>query len=335
MRRTFLTLVRSGLWNTPVDPTPFSSMNSADWEEIYQLARTQALLAITFDGVLSLPAELRPPRPLYLQWAAKVVQIEQSNLRLNEELPEVFMPYREAGLHPILLKGQGIATHYINPLHRQCGDIDVYIGKEGQPIANNILLRHGAEAEGEASDKHASYSFHGVHIENHRIILRINNPAGNRYFQRLIQEWYPQHAETREIHEYPVSLPPVTFNALYIFMHAFVHFLNSGIGLRQVCDWTRLLATRHEDIDKLLLEKYFRKVGLLRAAKAFGYIAVHYLGLPEDNLPSKVWNGQEKSYWMISLLPETSVSMTHASSHVPKVIGPENGTLSAGQPNAA
>lgn len=94
MRRTFLTLVRSGLWNTPVDPTPFSSMNSADWEEIYQLARTQALLAITFDGVLSLPAELRPPRPLYLQWAAKVVQIEQSNLRLNEELPEVFMPYR-------------------------------------------------------------------------------------------------------------------------------------------------------------------------------------------------------------------------------------------------
>ena len=51
MRRTFLTLVRSGLWNTPVDPTPFSSMNSADWEEIYQLARTQALLAITFDGV--------------------------------------------------------------------------------------------------------------------------------------------------------------------------------------------------------------------------------------------------------------------------------------------
>ena len=63
MRRTFLTLVRSGLWNTPVDPTPFNSMNSADWEEIYQLARTQALLAITFDGVLSLPAELRPPRP--------------------------------------------------------------------------------------------------------------------------------------------------------------------------------------------------------------------------------------------------------------------------------
>ena len=71
-------------------------------------------------------------------------------------------------------------------------------------------------------------------------------------------------------------------------MHAFVHFLNSGIGLRQVCDWTRLLATRHEDIDKLLLEKYFRKVRLLRAAKSFRDISPHYLGLPEDNLPFSV-----------------------------------------------
>ena len=200
-------------------------------------------------------------------------------------------------------------------MHRQCGDIDVYIGKEEQPIANNILLRHGAEAEGETSDKHASYSFHGVHIENHRIILRINNPAGNRYFQRLIQEWYPQHAETREIHEYPVSLPPVTFNALYIFMHAFVHFLNSGIGLRQVCDWTRLLATRHEDIDKLLLEKYFRKVGLLRAAKAFGYIAVHYLGLPEDNLPFSV-KGMERAGEILLDVPNQKCMLIDAGENM-------------------
>lgn len=153
IRLTFLALVRSGLWNTPADPALFNGMSAADWGEVYHFARTQALLAITFDGMLSLPSEVRPPRPLYLQWAAQVARIEQSNIRLNAELPEIFMPYREAGLHPVLLKGQGIATYYINPLHRQCGDIDVYIGKEGQPIANSILLRHGAAAEGEASDQ--------------------------------------------------------------------------------------------------------------------------------------------------------------------------------------
>jgi len=293
-QHAFLALVRSGLWNTSADPALFSAMAATDWEELYQLARTQALLAITFDGILSLPAEARPPRPLYLQWATRVAQIEQANTHLNTELPEIFLAYQEAGLHPVLLKGQGIATYYINPLHRQCGDIDIYIGKEGQPVANRALLSRGAEAEGEASDKHASYSFHGIHVENHRIILRINNPLGNRYFQRLVRQWYPQHTEVREIHEYPVGTPPVTFNALYIFMHAFVHFLNSGIGLRQVCDWTRLLATRHEAIDTLLLEQHLRKTGLLRAAKAFGYITVRHLGLPEECLPFSV-KGMEQA----------------------------------------
>lgn len=33
---------------------------------------------------------------------------------------------------------------------------------------------------------------------------------------------------------------------------------------------------------------------MLRAAKAFGYIAVHYLGLPEDNLPFSV-KGMERA----------------------------------------
>lgn len=288
MKQAFLALVRAGLWNTPASSALFANIDEAGWLEVYRFARTQALLAITFDGLQSLPPELRPPRPLYLQWAAKVVQIEAANTRLNAEVREIFASYREAGLHPVLLKGQGIATLYANPLHRQCGDIDVYIGKKAQPVANRILLSLGAEAEGEASDKHASYSLNGVHIENHRIILRLNNPAANRYFRRLVQQWYPQAAETGTIDGYPVSLPPATFNALYIFMHAFVHFLNSGIGLRQVCDWTRLLSVRQEDIDKPMIEQQLRKMGLLSAAKAFGYIAVRHLGLPEEALPFSI-----------------------------------------------
>ena len=78
-RSAFLTLVRSGLWNVPADPAPFRGMNAADWEEVYRFARTQALLAITFDGIAGLPPEVRPPRPLYLQWVTLVARIEQAN----------------------------------------------------------------------------------------------------------------------------------------------------------------------------------------------------------------------------------------------------------------
>lgn len=281
MRHAFFSLVRSGLWGTCADEALFQSTSAAEWESLYRMAQAQALLAITFDGIGTLPTELRPPRTLYLQWAARTAQIEQANKRLNETVIELQSLYSDAGLHPVLLKGQGIGLNYRTPLHRQCGDIDIYLGKKGQPVANRLLLQQGAEVEGEASDKHASYSLRGVHIENHRIILRLNNPLASRRFRHLVDEWFPQGAEAG----CAMPLPPATFNALYIFLHAFVHFLNSGIGLRQLCDWTCLLAQRHKDIDSPALLRQLQDLGLLRAAQAFGYIAVTRLGLPPNRLP--------------------------------------------------
>ena len=79
MQHAFFSLVRSGLWGTPADRQLFRSVSPDDWETVYRMANSQALLALTFDGISSLPAELRPPRALYLKWAARTAQIEQAN----------------------------------------------------------------------------------------------------------------------------------------------------------------------------------------------------------------------------------------------------------------
>ena len=120
-----------------------------------------------------------------------------------------------------------------------------------------------------------------MHVENHRLVNRKNNPLANRRFVRLVREWYPQGAERR----IGMPTPPPTFNALYIFLHAFEHFLNSGIGLRQLCDWCCLLRTRRADIDADRLIRNLRRLGLLRAARAFGYVCVSRLGLTPECLP--------------------------------------------------
>lgn len=107
------------------------------------------------------------------------------------------------------------------------------------------------------------------------------------------QKWYPQETDYALFSEtgkedskaVSIAIPPATFNALYIFLHAFVHFLNSGIGLRQLCDWTCLLANRHKEIDATTLLRQLQDLGLLHAAQAFGYIAVTRLGLPANRLP--------------------------------------------------
>lgn len=289
IRDAFFALLRSGLWGEAVDPTLFHNFTEADWRQIYRLAATQALLALVYDGVSTLPPELHPPRTLLLQWAAQTVRVEQANRQLDQMVSRLCKLYTDAGLHPVLLKGQGIATYYRNPRHRQCGDIDVYIGREGQMQANRLLQQAGAMATAEASSKHASYELDGVHVENHRLIATLNNPLASRRFRRLVQEWYPDGAG----HEFLMPTPPVQFNAVYIFVHAFQHFLGSGIGLRQVCDWACLLRTCHDDIDCSLLVRQLRSLGMLRAARAFAYIAVSRLGLPPACLPFRVDDMEE------------------------------------------
>ena len=85
--------------------------------------------------------------------------------------------------------------------------------------------------------------------------------------------------------ETSVLLPGVDEDAFYIFMHFVAHFFKGGIGLRQICDWCRLLRTYRMDIDATLLENRLKSAGLMTEWNAFAALAVEYLGMPVDTMP--------------------------------------------------
>lgn len=47
-----------------------------------------------------------------------------------------------------------------------------------------------------------------------------------------------------------VSLPSVKFDSVFIFTHFIQHFYHSGLGLRQICDWTMHLHRFATEMDK-------------------------------------------------------------------------------------
>ena len=139
--------------------------------KLYNLAKKQSSIGIVYEGLLTLPVELRPSRSIFLQWSNVVASIEESNEHLNKELKNVFTLYRQHGLTPVLLKGQGVAQNYRHPYRRQCGDIDVYLGKEMQKA--NELLRPEAVHEDEEMAKHTAFQWHNVEIENQCIMVSL------------------------------------------------------------------------------------------------------------------------------------------------------------------
>lgn len=82
-----------------------------------------------------------------------------------------------------------------------------------------------------------------------------------------------------------VFLPGADSDVLFIFTHFLKHFYKGGIGLRQICDWCRLLWTYKGLLNHGLLESRIRKMGQVSEWKAFGAFAVDYLGMPSEAMP--------------------------------------------------
>ena len=288
MNRTeqqFFSLLRSGLWGSRPDESLFSG--ETDWNEIVETATRQTVSGLVFDGVSNLPSNMQPPTAIMRQLYQTVVKIEQSHFLLNDRLLRLLSVFNTEDLQPVILKGQGVALFYPNPTRRQCGDIDLYIGKKNYKKACSLVVDKGLASNNiKESHKHFSFILEGVDIELHRVVEVVPSPLKNIRFQK----WTRHHLEDGElfkgvINNSEVKLPPPNFNALYIFYHAFHHFVSDGVGCRQLCDWVMCLSKFNNQIDRDILKSDLESFGLLRTWQIFGYIAVYQMGLKEDAFP--------------------------------------------------
>ncbi len=281
----FFALLRSGSWGTPAEASLFSS--ETNWPAILKIATMQTVMGPVFDGISTLPADLQPPVEITRRLYQTVVRVEQSHALLNERLARLVPLFQSEGIDSILLKGQGVALNYPNPIRRQCGDIDLYIGKREYQRACELVEKWGIVSGDEIKGyKHFHFDWDGVGIELHRVAAELPGTSRNKRFQQWTQHYlHNTQRETWKLNNTEVLLPPVNFNALYIFNHAFLHFISDGIGFRQLSDWALFLYRFHDRIDKAELMRDLTSFQLLRPWQIFGTIVVNELGLPKERFP--------------------------------------------------
>ncbi|MGN0035945.1 MAG: nucleotidyltransferase family protein [Bacteroidaceae bacterium] len=294
--RQFLALLRVGLWQQPVDESCFADA-SPDWAALFRMAADQTVSGLVYDGINALPPHLYPPTEWVMRWCASAVRIEQANERVDRALAALSAFYCERGIRPVLLKGQGVARLYPEPGHRQCGDIDFYLGAH-YGRAKQLLQAEGFRL-GSEGEKHVDYVCGGVAVENHRYAAVLYHPGRNRRFQRWADAWLSEKGTSCRIKDEEVTLPPPGFNAVYLLVHALLHFIPEGIGLRQVCDWARLLYVCRESIDRERLCREVRALGLEEAFVTFGYVAVRHLGLPPECVPFSLEGADEAGEFLL------------------------------------
>ena len=278
----FVELLKAGLWNKQLNLEMFR--DDCDFQELAMMSLRQTVTGLIGVAFMQLPKGM-VPRALQIALLKKVSDVEERNRRVNKSVAESFGWLLAQGLHPWLIKGQGVAQDYDDPLKRVSGDIDVFFADEKEyEFARRRMLRVLQPSELKADNRQTlnlEFMDGDVYMEFHgRVVAEINHRS-NRHFA----------AFTKEAAQLPprrwgnVTLPPVRFDAVFIFTHLVRHYFGGGIGLRQVCDWMRFMHSHAEEIDREQLRADLDWLGLMKIWQAFAAMAVEQLGCPRESLP--------------------------------------------------
>lgn len=285
-RTLFLELLSAALWKRSPNSHLFESVESCLWEQVCQLAIDQKVVALVYDGVISLPYELHPNKQILFKLHLQTESIEKANNRINKVLKKLSVDYEKIGCPFVLLKGQANASFYPNPAHRTTGDIDAFLYQKGDyKKANDWAQSKGFEMEPE-NIHHQAFKYEGVLIENHKWASFFGIKKFDKLLELKVDEINANNdLLSIDIDGLEVKVLPHEFNAFFIFQHLFHHFIHLGVGIRQFCDWTLFLDRHSSILDKDAFLRLAIEFELLYGMQIFASVAVKYLGANPSIFP--------------------------------------------------
>lgn len=261
-------------------------IEKVDWPAVFALAGQQKLLPILFEAVRKMPAAGENAALFAVTKQQVIGQVLNQTVR-SAEFADLYHKLRAAGLHPIVVKGQLCSRLYPQTDHRISADDDLLIPDGEFMACHEQLLTNGlttdTPADELASADEVSYTKKGspLYIELHRHLFdsaEDSHDELNHFFADL------NPVETDGL----LAMPPHE-HLLYLLLHAYKHFVRSGIGLRQFCDIGLWARAYHAEIDWQRLHEQCGSVHAATFAAAAFHIAGDYLGI-EFDLPAP-WDG--------------------------------------------
>ena len=255
---------------------------NVDWPAIFTLANQQKLLPILFEAARKTPAAEENAALFAVTKQQVIGQVLNQTVR-SAEFTELYCKLRSAGLHPIVVKGQLCSRLYPLKDHRISADDDLYIPDAEFMTCHEQLLANGLTTDTPADElataDEVSYTKNGspLYIELHRHLFDSAEDAHDE-LNHFFTDINPVEMDGF------LTMPPHE-HLLYLLLHAYKHFVRSGIGLRQFCDIGLWARAYHAEIDWQRLHEQCESVHAATFAAAAFRIARDYLGI-EFDLPA-------------------------------------------------
>ena len=223
----FLNTISHALTGTPCETMD----DKVDRSMLFSIAQEQKLTVVLF-GVLR---EVLPEQERRL-WRTLALQEAALQTKRTETFLEVYQALTNHGFQPLVVKGLLCRQTYPEPDARVSSDEDLYVPNADYPQFHTALLEVGFS--GEVPDyrnaHEARYYLRDLMIEGHWELFPQDNAALNAL--NALQDGFWQRSRIQVVCGVPMRVLEPTDHMTFLLLHAFKHFINSGVGIRQICD---------------------------------------------------------------------------------------------------
>lgn len=259
-----------------------------EWEEMFGLAKKQALLGLAFEGVKKLPKEQWPQGDIVLKWTMATELVKRQNLQTTNVCLRLNDIFAKVGFETCILKGQANHVYYDRLIDgvslgmmRVCGDVDAWIWPKEKilhPVKSIIDYCQRKNILISLCHLHAEVKpIGGVPVEIHFRPSFLNAPWRNRNFQRVFKDAVFDNAKIDDVGV--VKKLRVDYDLIFQMNHIYRHLLDEGVGLRQVFDFYVLLKDYNKErivstelMGKEEIMKIISSCGMKRFATALMYV---------------------------------------------------------------
>ena len=287
--KAYLALLRAALWgDNELTNERMRELTKEEVNEVIRLAGFQGTGPLVYDQLLKLK-DVNIHADLRMQMKQQCVHSMMLQQSMFGTLSQAWNALVAADVHPVLLKGFALAQYYPQPHLRQWGDIDLYVGQKQYHAACKVLQTtfpnadHPAEEDEER--KHYNFILPNTVLELHRISMAFAHPRDRKYYEGLEERYLTKDGLAVEVDGLLITMPDDTFNLFFTFLHAWHHFIETGMNMKQLCDIAILLHAKREAINQKQLHEMLTKLHLMEPWQLMMYIMVHYLGVPQKESP--------------------------------------------------
>ena len=261
-------------------------LDEEGWQKLMTLSVENSVTGLWFDILYEYDKLPIKAKNALKHYAQKICKRNYRYLVLAIRIKQAF---EEAHIPFCILKGMAAGADYPVPDVRKVSDLDIFVAspndiKKAVKLAEELgfradeeqhSLRH-VEMRDEAGNK---LELHGMLAEP------FDNAKTNAFLEKLLPDC-SKHIVEKEILGTTLPVLDDAYHAYELLMHMLQHFLNSGFGVRLLCDWVVLWNRGLSKKDEELFLKLVEESKVKGFLDTITRVCVKYLGLKREKVLS-------------------------------------------------